>query len=94
MHLSMICGPLHIRVGLQARSLSMMPTTKLHLLLIFIMAATAAQAAYTNHTVGGPAGWFFNATTGTPSTDYAFWAKDLTFNLGDYLSTCNSSSTI
>lgn len=69
----------------------MMPTTKLSLLLIFIMAANAAEAAYTNHTVGGPAGWFFNATTSTPSTDYAAWAKDLTFNLGDYLSTSNAS---
>ncbi|XP_051132808.1 cucumber peeling cupredoxin-like [Andrographis paniculata] len=41
--------------------------------------------AYTNHTVGGVAGWFFNSTTNKTSADYVAWASNRTFSLGDYL---------
>ncbi|GAB4861871.1 hypothetical protein Ancab_037126 [Ancistrocladus abbreviatus] len=47
--------------------------------------AGANAAAYTNHTVGGSAGWFFNVTTNTSSTNYSAWAATQTFNLGDFL---------
>ncbi|KAL2251689.1 cucumber peeling cupredoxin-like [Sesamum indicum] len=47
--------------------------------------AAAAATSYSNHTVGGDAGWFFNSTTNKTSADYNAWAANQTFNLGDYL---------
>lgn len=64
-------------------------TTCLVSLIVFIIVVpplpAAAAAAYTNHTVGGAAGWFFNADTATPAAKYSDWAATQTFNLGDYL---------
>ncbi|KAL5565369.1 hypothetical protein UlMin_028533 [Ulmus minor] len=64
------------------------------ILAILITVASAADSppptAYLNHTVGGNSGWFFNATTNTPATNYSSWAANQTFNLGDYLSKLNS----
>ncbi|CAL0328125.1 unnamed protein product [Lupinus luteus] len=63
----------------------------------FTLLITAASAAtgYHNHTVGGTAGWFFNSTTNTPSTNYSSWAASQTFNLGDYLIfNTNSNETV
>ncbi|KAJ7951026.1 cucumber peeling cupredoxin-like [Quillaja saponaria] len=57
---------------------------KLMVIALFITAAAAATG-YTNHTVGGAAGWFFNATTNRSATSYPAWAADQTFNLGDYI---------
>lgn len=54
-------------------------------LLIAAVATTASAAEYTNHTVGGPAGWLFNRTTNSSATKYSAWAAPLTFNLGDFL---------
>ncbi|XP_058086102.1 early nodulin-like protein 18 [Magnolia sinica] len=60
-------------------------------LIITVLIATASVATssdappYTNHTVGGQSGWFFNLTTSTPSANYSSWAANQTFNLGDYL---------
>ncbi|KAM7261278.1 hypothetical protein ACFE04_026753 [Oxalis oulophora] len=56
----------------------------LTVLALFIAAANAATT-YTNHTVGGTAGWFFNSTTNTSASNYTDWASSQTFNLGDYL---------
>lgn len=54
--------------------------------LFFNLAASQSTAKYTNHTVGGPAGWFYNINTKKTSADYSAWAAKQTFNLGDYLS--------
>ncbi|KAL7125853.1 hypothetical protein ABFS83_14G144000 [Erythranthe nasuta] len=54
-------------------------------LLMLITAAAAASDTYTNHTVGGDAGWFFDSTTNKTSADYNAWSAKQTFNLGDYL---------
>ncbi|XP_023000125.1 cucumber peeling cupredoxin-like [Cucurbita maxima] len=54
----------------------------------FLISAVVSQTppmAYTNHTVGGPAGWFFNATKNISATNYSSWAASQTFNLGDFL---------
>ncbi|KAL4586032.1 hypothetical protein LXL04_010662 [Taraxacum kok-saghyz] len=59
----------------------MAPVVHLTLIAFFITGA----AAYTNHTVGGTAGWLFNPTTNTSSANYASWAGNKTFDLGDYL---------
>ncbi|KAI3764499.1 hypothetical protein L2E82_14508 [Cichorium intybus] len=59
----------------------MAPVVHLTLIAVFITGA----AAYTNHTVGGPAGWFFDPSTNTSSANYASWAGNQTFGLGDYL---------
>ncbi|KAI3744350.1 hypothetical protein L1987_57429 [Smallanthus sonchifolius] len=59
----------------------MAPAMQLALLALFITGATA----YTNHTVGGPAGWLFDPKTNTSSANYASWAANQTFHLGDYL---------
>lgn len=54
-----------------------------------------AAAAYTNYTVGGDAGWFFNSTTNKASANYNAWAANKTFNLGDYLTfNTNSNQTV
>ncbi|CAN4125734.1 unnamed protein product [Withania somnifera] len=53
--------------------------------VLFFNAAVSQSTGYTNHTVGGPAGWFFNITTEKASADYSAWAAKQTFNLGDYL---------
>ncbi|KAF3632391.1 putative blue copper protein-like isoform 2 [Capsicum annuum] len=52
---------------------------------LLFMAAASQSTGYTNHTVGGPAGWFFNINTQKPSADYSAWAAKQTFNLSDYL---------
>lgn len=54
-------------------------------LLIAIAASATPAASYTNHTVGGDAGWFFNTTTNTSIIDYSKWAANQTFSLGDFL---------
>lgn len=65
------------------------------ILLISAAASATPAAAYTNYTVGGPAGWFFNATTNTSSTDFSKWAANQTFNLGDFLVfKTNSNQTV
>lgn len=67
-----------------------MATTKATPLRLFVVAllitvAAAAADSYTNHTVGGDAGWFFNPTTNKTSSDFSSWAANQTFHLGDYL---------
>lgn len=59
----------------------MAPAVHLTLIALFITGA----AAYTNHTVGGSAGWLFDQNTNTSSANYASWAANQTFDLGDYL---------
>lgn len=66
----------------------MAPMMHLTLIALFITSA----AAYTNHTVGGPAGWLFDPNTNTSSANYASWAGNQTFDLGDYLSKRNFES--
>lgn len=67
----------------------MMSATKATPLLLIaaalLITAAAAADTYTNHTVGGDAGWFFNSTKKKTSTDFSSWAANQTFNLGDYL---------
>ncbi|KAF5732977.1 Early nodulin-like protein 18 isoform 1 [Tripterygium wilfordii] len=53
--------------------------------MVMLIAAAESATVYTNHTVGGPDGWFFNATTNTSATNYTAWAVSETFNLGDFL---------
>ncbi|KAJ8632697.1 hypothetical protein MRB53_026033 [Persea americana] len=55
------------------------------LLLQMASAASDSLPPYTNHTVGGPAGWLFNANSNNPSANYSIWAANQTFNLGDFL---------
>ncbi|KAK6141012.1 hypothetical protein DH2020_025250 [Rehmannia glutinosa] len=55
------------------------------IVVALLITAAAAADAYTNHTVGGDAGWFFNSTTNKTSADYNAWAANQTFSLGDYL---------
>ncbi|KAL1546455.1 lamin-like protein [Salvia divinorum] len=59
-------------------------TLRLIVAALLLIAAAAADT-YTNHTVGGDAGWFFDSTTNKTSADYSAWAANTTFNLGDYL---------
>ncbi|KAE8660449.1 Early nodulin-like protein 18 isoform 2 [Hibiscus syriacus] len=54
-------------------------------LLGLLITTTTVATAYTNHTVGGDAGWFFQSVTNTSATNYTSWATNQTFNLGDYL---------
>ncbi|KAH7577813.1 hypothetical protein ACOSP7_001136 [Xanthoceras sorbifolium] len=54
-------------------------------LLITVAASDTPATAYTNHTVGGDAGWLFDAKTNKSTTNYTSWAANQTFNLGDYL---------
>lgn len=62
--------------------------TKLNLTVIALLITTVAAATgYTNHTVGGGAGWFFDSNTNKSAVDYSSWAANRTFNLGDYLGT-------
>lgn len=61
---------------------------------LFATVVSAATTVYHNHTVGGTAGWFFNATTNTPATNYSSWAANQTFNLGDYLSKLNHTLSL
>ncbi|XWS45974.1 hypothetical protein CRYUN_Cryun14cG0025300 [Craigia yunnanensis] len=64
----------------------MASNTKLNLTVIALLVTTVAAATgYTNHTVGGDAGWFFDSKTNTSAIDYSSWAANQTFNLGDYL---------
>ncbi|KAA0040008.1 cucumber peeling cupredoxin-like [Cucumis melo var. makuwa] len=64
-------------------------------LLITMVASQTPPTAYTNHTVGGPAGWFFNATNNISTTNYSSWAASQTFNLGDFLIfRTNSNQTV
>ncbi|KAL3814894.1 hypothetical protein ACJIZ3_016162 [Penstemon smallii] len=64
-------------------------TTKGITLCLIVVAllinVAVASDTYTNHTVGGDAGWFFNSTTNTTSADYKAWATNQTFGLGDFL---------
>ncbi|KAL9250828.1 Early nodulin-like protein [Drosera capensis] len=65
--------------------------------LLFFFAANAAAASYTNHTVGGAAGWFFNASTNSSAADYSNWAASQTFDLGDFLvfnTNTNTNTTV
>ncbi|KAG2723319.1 hypothetical protein I3760_02G164800 [Carya illinoinensis] len=70
------------------------------IIALLITVATAASDAppgtgYTNHTVGGAAGWFFNGTANTSATNYSSWAGSLAFNLGDFLIfNTNSNTTV
>ncbi|KAL8114271.1 hypothetical protein AgCh_021211 [Apium graveolens] len=59
--------------------------TTLIIISFIILISPLPAAAYTNHTVGGAAGWFFNADTSTPAAKYSDWAAKQTFYLGDYL---------
>ncbi|MFQ6619980.1 hypothetical protein Gotur_000950 [Gossypium turneri] len=64
----------------------MASNTKLILALFRLLITTATVATgYTNHTVGGYAGWFFHSKTNTSATNYTSWAANQTFSLGDYL---------
>ena len=54
--------------------------------LTVIALLIASAAAYTNHTVGGDAGWFFDSATNTSAANYSSWAANQTFSLGDFLS--------
>ncbi|XVF22674.1 hypothetical protein REPUB_Repub12eG0191400 [Reevesia pubescens] len=64
----------------------MASNTKLNLTIIALLITTATVAtAYTNHTVGGVTGWFFDSNTNTSATNYSSWAANQTFSLGDYL---------
>lgn len=55
-------------------------------LLIAAALSETPVTAYTNHTVGGASGWFFDVTTNTSSANFSAWAANETFSLGDYLS--------
>ncbi|KAK1425232.1 hypothetical protein QVD17_20580 [Tagetes erecta] len=59
----------------------MAPAMYFTFVALFISGATA----YTNYTVGGKSGWFFDQNTNTSSANYADWAANQTFDLGDYL---------
>ncbi|CAA7396266.1 unnamed protein product [Spirodela intermedia] len=68
-------------------------------LMVVALAAAGASAdsfqPYTNHTVGGAAGWVFNAVSKKASTDYSAWASKRSFFVGDYLIfTNNGNSTV
>lgn len=54
-------------------------------LLVTVVASDTPATAYTNHTVGGPAGWSFDAINNISATNYSTWAANKTYNLGDYL---------
>ncbi|KAM6584937.1 hypothetical protein CsatB_011939 [Cannabis sativa] len=54
-------------------------------LILFSVLIVSTALASTNHTVGGNAGWFFNATTNSSATNYTSWAAKQTFSLGDLL---------
>ncbi|PKA62055.1 Lamin-like protein [Apostasia shenzhenica] len=68
--------------------------------LTIIFAAPAAAAdtqppRYSNHTVGGSHGWFFNETSNSSVTNYDTWAASQSFNLGDFLIfATNSNMTV
>ncbi|CAL5397962.1 unnamed protein product [Camellia sinensis] len=64
---------------------TMLYLTVLALSITAVASDTPAATQYTNHTVGGASGWFFNTTTNTSSANYTSWAASQTFNLGDYL---------
>lgn len=53
--------------------------------MALLICTVSAATEYSNYTVGGDAGWFFNATTNTSATNYKSWTANKTFNLGDYL---------
>ncbi|XP_008801847.1 blue copper protein-like [Phoenix dactylifera] len=50
-----------------------------------LASAANSPPAYTNHTVGGVAGWLFNSSSNSSATNYSAWAKSQKFFLGDYL---------
>ncbi|KAK4397357.1 hypothetical protein Sango_1572300 [Sesamum angolense] len=64
------------------------------IVVALLINAAAAATSYSNHTVGGDAGWFFNSTTNMTSADYKAWAANQTFNLGDYLMVISVPLTI
>ncbi|XP_060668719.1 early nodulin-like protein 18 [Ziziphus jujuba] len=55
------------------------------LIAVAVSAQSTPTTSYTNHTVGGPAGWFFNSSTNSSATNYSSWASSQIFNLGDFL---------
>ncbi|PON85145.1 Phytocyanin domain containing protein [Trema orientale] len=70
-------------------------TIAVNLTVIASLLMVSTAAAYTNHTVGGNAGWFFNATTNTTAANYSSWAATQTFSLGDFLLfKTNSNQTV
>ncbi|XP_076954504.1 early nodulin-like protein 18 [Bidens hawaiensis] len=67
----------------------------IHLTLIPLFILTTGATAYTNYTVGDKSGWFFDPGTTTASADYARWAANKNFSLGDYLIfNTNSNQTV
>ncbi|OMP00545.1 Plastocyanin-like protein [Corchorus olitorius] len=60
----------------------MSSNVNLNLTVIALLITTVATAtAYTNHTVGGDAGWFFDSKTNKSVINYSSWAANQTFNL-------------
>ncbi|KAG0458228.1 hypothetical protein HPP92_023385 [Vanilla planifolia] len=57
------------------------------------MVVAAQLPAYTNHTVGGAAGWFFNETKNSSVANYNTWAATQSFYLGDFLIFHTNSNT-
>ncbi|RWW27629.1 hypothetical protein GW17_00007933 [Ensete ventricosum] len=70
-------------------SMAAMGSTVLFMVVSFTTSAADSPPAppYTNHTVGGAAGWFFNSTSNSSVTNYSDWASTQNFFLGNYLST-------
>ncbi|URE10387.1 Plastocyanin-like domain [Musa troglodytarum] len=78
-------------------SMAAMGITVLFMVISFTTSAADSPPAppYTNHTVGGAAGWFFNSTSNSSVTNYSDWASTQNFFLGDYLIfNTDSSNTV
>lgn len=64
-------------------------------LMVVALAGAGASAdsfpPYANHTVGGAAGWVFDAANKKARTNYSTWASKRSFFIGDYLSGVSSS---
>ncbi|XP_073014028.1 early nodulin-like protein 18 [Typha latifolia] len=76
-----------LAVTITALSLAVIVTTS--------MAQSSPAPPYANHTVGGPAGWFFDSATNSSSANYSTWASNQSFYLGDYLIfKTNTNSTV
>ncbi|RZC83628.1 hypothetical protein C5167_046417 [Papaver somniferum] len=57
----------------------------LAIVTLLVLITIPSSESYTNHTVGGASGWYFNRSSNKSITDYSKWASGKTFNLGDYL---------
>ncbi|RZC73063.1 hypothetical protein C5167_048542 [Papaver somniferum] len=57
----------------------------LTIITLLVLTTIPSSESYTNHTVGGASGWYFNRSSNKSITDYSKWASGKTFNLGDYL---------